>query len=60
MDEQTVGFQGRHAKKIRTTYKREGNAFQYDASCDNDYTYKFFLRHEPPLKKYTDLGLSPL
>ena len=60
VDEQTCGFQGRHASKLRITYKREGDGFQCDALCDNGYTHTFYFRHEPPLEEYTALGLSPL
>eukprot|EP01043_Picozoa_sp_COSAG02_P009074 COSAG02_NODE_302_length_25234_cov_43.365307_14_plen_804_part_00 len=58
VDEQTVGFQGRHFAKQRITYKREGDGFQCDAVCDNGYTFAFIFRQEtaPP----SGLGLSPL
>ena len=36
IDEQTIGFQGRHADKIRVTYKNAGGGFQADAICADD------------------------
>ena len=60
VDEQTIGFQGRHALKLRITYKKEGNGFQCDALCDDGYTFIFFFHHDPPPKQYTNTGLSPL
>ena len=30
-DEQTLGFQGQHADKLRITHKGEGDGFQCDA-----------------------------
>lgn len=60
VDEQTMGFQGRHPSKLRITYKNEGDGFQCNTLCDNGYTFSFYFRHEPPPVKYTALGLSPL
>ena len=60
VDEQKIGFQGRHGQKLRITYKREGDGFQCDALCDSGYTYSFYFRHDIPPKKYIDKGLSPL
>ena len=59
-DEETIGFQGRHADKLRITYKAEGDGFQCDAICDDGYTYTFFFRNQPAPKKYLDDGFSPL
>ena len=42
-DEQTIGFQGCHADKLRITYKAEGDGFQCDAICDAGYTWTFFF-----------------
>ena len=41
IDEQTVGFKGKHLMKLRISYKREGDGFQCDAVCDNGYTFSF-------------------
>ena len=60
VDEQTCGFKGWLASKLRITYKKEGNVFQCDALCDDGYTFTFYLQHDPPPKKYTAIGLSPL
>ncbi len=59
-DEQTIGFQGRHADKLRINYKAEGDGFQCDALCDDGFTFTFRFRNEPSPKKYLDEGLSPL
>lgn len=60
VDEQTMGFQGRHPDKLRITYKKEGDGFQCDALCDDGYTQSFYFRNEPPPSRYTETGLSPL
>ena len=59
-DEQTIGFQGRHADKLRITYKAEGDGFQCDAICDAGYTWTFFFRNMPAPQKWIRLGYSPL
>lgn len=60
IDEQTMGFQGRHVDKLRINYKAEGDGFQCDAICEEGFTYAVHFRQEPPPKKYIDMGLSPL
>lgn len=60
IDEQTTGIQGRHHPKLRITYKQEGEDFQYDALCDDGYTFTFYFLHDPPLVKYNSIELSPL
>ena len=60
VDEQTCGFPGRHPNKLRLAYKNEGGGFQYDALCDDGYTFTFYFRHGPPPSKYTSQDLSPL
>ena len=60
VDEQTIGFQGRHADKLRITYKAEGDGFQCDALCDSGFTYAHYFRNERPPAKYIKDGLSPL
>ena len=59
-DEQTLGFQGRHADKLQITYKAEGDGFQCDALCDSGYTWTFFFCNMPAPKKWIRLGFSPL
>ena len=59
-DEQTIGFQGHHADKLRITYKPEGDGFQCDAICDAGYTWTFFFRNMPAPQKWIHLGYSPL
>ena len=56
IDEQTIGFQGRHSDKLRITYKAEGDGFQCDAVCDEGFTYAFYFRNEPPPEKYDYLS----
>ena len=44
IDEQTIGFKGKHGDKLRINYKREGDGFQCDAICDDGFTYSFLLQ----------------
>ena len=57
-DKLTMGFQGMHQDKRRITYKAEGDGFQADALADEGYCYQFFMRNNPPPKKYSQY--SPL
>ena len=59
IDEQTIGFQGRHGSKLRITYKRIGDGFQADAICEDGYTYAFKFRHDLVPSVGTE-DLSPL
>ena len=59
-DEQTIGFQRRHADKLRITYKAEGESFQCDVICDSGYTWTFYFRTQPAPQKWLQLGYSPL
>ena len=62
IDEQTLGFKGRHGMKLRISYKREGDGFQCDAVCDSGYTFSFCFRYgdAPTLpQKFKYLDLSP-
>ena len=34
IDEQTIGFQGRHKHNLRITFKDAGDGFQADTFCD--------------------------
>lgn len=58
VDEMTIGFKGRSAMKLRITYKAEGDGFQFDAICEDGYTYSWFSRHEKEPNMYKDC--SPL
>ena len=60
VDEQTMGFQGHHVDKLRTSYKKEGDGFQCDALCDEGFTYSVYFRNEPPPPECIRQGLSPL
>jgi Transposase IS4 len=60
IDEQTVGFQGRHADKQRISYKAEGDGFQCDVICQEGFTYQVYFRNEPPPVQYTSKGFAPL
>ena len=46
IDEQTIGFQGRHADKLRINFKKIGDGFMCDAICECGYTYSFIFRHD--------------
>ena len=56
IDEQTIGFKGKHGDKLRISYKREGDGFQCDAICDDGFTYSFYFRNEPPPEKYSHMS----
>ena len=45
IDEQTIGFKGKHGLSLRITYKREGDGYQCDALCEDGYTFSFYFRH---------------
>jgi hypothetical protein len=60
VDEQIIGFQGKHKEKARITYKAEGDGFQCDTMCQDGFTLGFFFRNHPAPKKFTAQGLSPL
>lgn len=60
IDEQTLGFKGKHGMKLRITYKNEGDGFQCDAICERGYTFSFYFRHgDAPRVGHADLNLSP-
>ena len=59
-DEQTMGFKGNHADKLRITYKKEGDGFQVDAISDDGYMFTFYFGKHPAPKKYLDMGFSQL
>ena len=61
IDEQTLGFKGKHGMKLRISYKREGDGFQCNAVCDDGYTFSFYFRHgdapaAPEQLKHLDLS----
>ena len=60
IDEQTMGFKGKHADKIHITYKKEGDGFQCDCIADNGYTFTLYFRNQPAPKKWIDKGYSTL
>ena len=65
VDEQTIGFQGRHKDKQRITYKKEGDGFLADTICGDGYTYAFYFRHQPVSQNsntnvFSKYSLSPL
>jgi Transposase IS4 len=49
IDEQTIGFQGRHGDKLRISYKAEGDGFQADVICQEGFTYQSYFCNEPPI-----------
>ena len=51
VDDQTIGFKGRHVDKMIISYHNEGIGLQSDALFDQGYTYAFFLRNEAVASK---------
>ena len=41
IDEQTIGFQGKHVDKMIISYKNKGGRFQADDLYNQGYTYAF-------------------
>ena len=61
VDEQTIGFQGRHVDKMIIFYKNEGGGgVQADAIYNRGYPYAIFLSNEVSPQKYTPMLLSTL
>ena len=60
VDEMTMRFKGKHADKLRITFKAEGDGFMADALCDDGFTYRIYFRNEPVPVHYLSKGLSPL
>ena len=54
INEQTIGFQGRHKDKLQIMFKDSGDVFQPDAVCDCGYTYYLIYRNDdiPESKHY--------
>ena len=46
VDEQMIGFQGRHVNKMRISYKNKEGVFQAYDLCDQGYTDNVFLSNE--------------
>jgi hypothetical protein len=62
INEQTIGFKGKHGLALRISYKREGDGYQCDALCERGYTFSFYFRHgdaPPAPESVRDLDLSP-
>ena len=60
VDEQDIGFQGRHKDKQRVTFKKVGDGFLVDALCADGYTFAWYFRNQLAPKYWTDKELSPL
>ena len=60
VDDQTIGFKGRHVDKMIISYQNEGGGLQSDAIFDQGYTYTFFLSNEGVPKEYMLTEISPL
>ena len=60
IDEQTIGFQGRHTDKIRVSYKDAGDGFQADTICADGYTFNWYFRNQPAPPHYLNQGFSLL
>lgn len=58
LDEQTIGFSGRSALKIRIKCKAEGDGFQCDSYCEEGYTFTWEWRMEDHAPFFE--GCSPL
>ncbi len=60
--EQMIGYQGSLGLKIRISYKRKGNGFQWNAICNCGYTFSFWFQCiKPPniLSTYKHHDVSP-
>ena len=60
IDEQDIGFQGRHKDKQRVTFKKVGDGFLVDCLCTDGYTFAWYFRNQVAPKFWTDKNLSPL
>ena len=60
VDEQDIGFQGRHSDKQRITFKKVGDGFLVDALCADGYTFTWFFRNQKAPAQWIETGLSPL
>ena len=57
VDEQTIGFQGQHADKLRFNLKNTSDGFQTDSLCEDGYTFSLHFRNEPPPQQCIDRGI---
>ena len=61
VDKMTVRFKGKHKDtKDEITYKAEGDGFQSDTLCNDEYCYQMYIRNDKGPKKHLKKGLSPL
>ena len=60
VDEQDIGFQGRHSDKQRISYKKVGDGFLVDALSADGYTFTWYFRNQRAPSEWTEKGLSPL
>ena len=60
VDEQDIGFQGRHRDKQRISYKKVGDGFLVDALSADGYTFTWYFRHQQAPPQWIEKGLSPL
>ena len=54
IDEEDIGFQGRHKDKQRITFKKVGDGFLVYALCADGYTYSFYFRNQVAPQFWTD------
>ena len=59
VDDQTIGFKGRHMDKMIISYQNEGGGLHSDALFEQGYTYSFFLSNVGVPKEYMLVGISP-
>ena len=50
----------KHKDRGRVTYKAEGDGFQYDVLCQEEYTYQVYMINDPNPEKYLCRGFYPL
>ena len=58
IDEMTMCFQGLHKDKRRIVYMQEGDGFQCDSLCQDDYCYQFYFRNHLAPSKHLNQGMS--
>ena len=60
IDEQTIGYQGRHTDILSINYKKEGGVFQCDTIYSDGYTHSVYFQNQAPPKTFLDMKMSPL